>query len=551
MLWLLLCVERGALQGVHAYKPVAWSIVLEAFGRLVFGMALLAVGMGVTGAFLGTPLSLLANALGLWWIGRQRFGRPGVGVGARRLWDLVGGAWTAVLALFLVAVLQNVDVIMVKRQIGGEAAGAYAAAAVAAKAVVWVAIGIGLHLLPEATRAARHGENARPFLARALFVVAAVALPMLIVYAIAPETVLRLAFGEDTVVAADALFVLGLAMTLLAVCYLVVQYLLALGRFAFLPALAVVAGAEIVLLGGLGIESLLTFATIVLAVQATAAVSRCSRSGCWRRSGDPRPRRDRDRGLADRGAGARLAACASRASGAVVEIGSFRGRSTVVLARAAGSVVAIDPHGGGDRGPQEITPDAALGDADYEAFVANLAAAGVADRVRHVRKPSAEAHADVTGQIALLFVDGAHRFGPARDDVAHWGARVAPGGTMLVHDAFSSIGVTLALFTVCAGSRTWRYVGRTRSLAEYERRVSRGELSGARRRRAASRRGAAVVRSQRGDQGARAGRAAAVGGAARARPGRAMALLSARISSVIPATATQWTAIRSIAYSGL
>ncbi len=82
--------------------------------------------------------------------------------------------------------------------------------------------------------------------------VAAIALPMLLVYAIAPETVLRLAFGEDTVVAADALFVLGLAMTLLAVCYLAVQYLLALGRLGFLPALAVVAGAEIVLLGRAG-----------------------------------------------------------------------------------------------------------------------------------------------------------------------------------------------------------------------------------------------------------------------------------------------------------
>jgi predicted O-methyltransferase YrrM len=170
----------------------------------------------------------------------------------------------------------------------------------------------------------------------------------------------------------------------------------------------------------------------------------------------------------------RLAACASRASGTVVEIGSFRGRSTVVLARAAESVVAIDPHAGGDRGPQEIAPDAAVGEADYEAFHANLAAAGVADRVRHIRKPSADAHADVTGQIAMLFVDGAHRFGPARDDIAHWGARVAPGGTMLVHDAFSSVGVTAALFTVCSGSRTWRYVGRTGSLAEYERRLSRG-----------------------------------------------------------------------------
>ncbi len=32
VLWLLLSVERGALQGAHLYKPVAWSIVLEAAG---------------------------------------------------------------------------------------------------------------------------------------------------------------------------------------------------------------------------------------------------------------------------------------------------------------------------------------------------------------------------------------------------------------------------------------------------------------------------------------------------------------------------------------
>src|SRR4029453_1146880 len=196
----LLSVERGALQGAHLYKPVAWSIVLEAFGRLVFGLALVALGMGVTGAYFGTPLSLAATALGLWWISRKRLGTPVRGAEARRLRDLVGRAGPAVLARFLVALLQNVDVILVKRQIGGDAAGAYAAAAVAAKAVVWVAIGIGLYLLPEATRAARPRPRPRPGLGRALGVVAAVAVPMLIVYGLFPETVLRLAFGPETVV---------------------------------------------------------------------------------------------------------------------------------------------------------------------------------------------------------------------------------------------------------------------------------------------------------------------------------------------------------------
>src|SRR3954447_3509601 len=48
VLWLWLSLERGALQGVHAYKPVAWSLVFEALGRLTFGVVLAVAGMGVT-----------------------------------------------------------------------------------------------------------------------------------------------------------------------------------------------------------------------------------------------------------------------------------------------------------------------------------------------------------------------------------------------------------------------------------------------------------------------------------------------------------------------
>jgi len=158
--------------------------------------------------------------------------------------------------------------------------------------------------------------------------------------------------------------------------------------------------------------------------------------------------------------------------GRVVEIGSFRGRSMVVLARAAGAdveLVAIDPHAGNDRGPQEIAGFAAEAGADLDAFRANLERTGVAGRVRHVRAFSDAAHGDVADPIDLLYIDGAHRFGPARTDIRDWGARVHPGGTMLIHDSFSSVGVTLAILAQLAGSGRWRYVGRSGSLAEYRR----------------------------------------------------------------------------------
>jgi predicted O-methyltransferase YrrM len=156
----------------------------------------------------------------------------------------------------------------------------------------------------------------------------------------------------------------------------------------------------------------------------------------------------------------------------IVEIGSYQGRSTIVLARAAPDgveLVAIDPHAGNDRGPQQIHGSEEEGEADHRAFLANIERAGVGNSVRHVRQPSQAALGAVPGPVDVLYVDGAHRFRPASEDIACWGARVRPGGVLLVHDSFSSIGVTLALLRLLAFGSAFRYVGRTRSLAEYRR----------------------------------------------------------------------------------
>lgn len=173
---------------------------------------------------------------------------------------------------------------------------------------------------------------------------------------------------------------------------------------------------------------------------------------------------------ADQAARLFAAAAAVQPGQQIVEIGSFRGRSTIVLAGAAPDgvvVVAIDPHAGNDRGPQEITGFESQAAGDHEVFNANLATAGVAHRVRHVREFSDRAHDVVAGPIAVLFIDGAHRYAPARTDIRSWGGRVEPGGTLLIHDSFSSVGVTLAIGRELTFGSRFRYVGRSRSLAEY------------------------------------------------------------------------------------
>jgi predicted O-methyltransferase YrrM len=156
----------------------------------------------------------------------------------------------------------------------------------------------------------------------------------------------------------------------------------------------------------------------------------------------------------------------------VVEIGSYHGRSTIVLASAlpdGGSLIAIDSHDGDNRGPRQVHGVWEEGQADLEVFRNNLRKSQVEDRVKHLRSRSDEALGMLDGGVDLLYIDGAHQFGAARRDIRSYGARVRDGGAMLVHDGFSSVGVTLALFSELAFSTRWRYSGRTGSLVEYRR----------------------------------------------------------------------------------
>jgi O-antigen/teichoic acid export membrane protein len=254
MLWALLGVERGALQGFGRYRTVGFSIVAEAASRLVFALALVGLGLDVTGAFLGSALSLVAVggvlAVPLHGLLPPRHGTAGLA----RLGDLLADARAPVIALTLLFVLQEVHVIIVKHQATGDAAGSYAVGAVAAKAIVWVAVGLGLYLLPETARRAKAGVDARPILLRTLGLIALCAVPIMLIFGFGAEQLLEAVFGEDLTEAAGALPWLGLAMALLACSYLAVQYLLGIGRWRFIWVLALACAVEIGVLAGIGAD---------------------------------------------------------------------------------------------------------------------------------------------------------------------------------------------------------------------------------------------------------------------------------------------------------
>jgi O-antigen/teichoic acid export membrane protein len=277
-MWLELSILRGALQGVGDYRSVGLSLMGEQGTRLIVGTALVLAGLGVTGAYLGTPVSFV----GMGWYCVMQLRRyvqateppctheahPGATMG---LGTHVRRAWAPIAGLIVLAVLQNIDIIAAKHRFTGNLASSYAATAVAAKVLVWVAIGAGLYVVPEVSRRRAAGEDTRPVLGRALGIILVCSIPVLLIFAFGAKPLLRLAFGADRTLAADSLLILGIAFTVLACTYLAVQYMLAQRRTGFLFFLGLVAIAEPVLLLRAP-HNPAGFAAVVLAVQAVGAV---------------------------------------------------------------------------------------------------------------------------------------------------------------------------------------------------------------------------------------------------------------------------------------
>ncbi len=149
------------------------------------------------------------------------------------------------------------------------------------------------------------------------------------------------------------------------------------------------------------------------------------------------------------------------AGAAILEIGSHQGRSTVVLGTAAkrngSTVIAVDPF---------VSGSMFGGAATRTRFEKNLSEAGVSDVVELIAQPSTAIRPGWSTPLAMLYIDGKHDYWTVRDDL-RWVRHLPPGTPVLVHDSFSSIGVTLGLLVHVLPGHELAYQGRTGSMARF------------------------------------------------------------------------------------
>ncbi|MEV7520645.1 class I SAM-dependent methyltransferase [Streptomyces sp. NPDC091371] len=131
----------------------------------------------------------------------------------------------------------------------------------------------------------------------------------------------------------------------------------------------------------------------------------------------------------------------------LLEVGTYCGRSTILLADAAReagvAAITVDHHRGSEEqqpgweyhDPSVVDPEIGLMDT-LPTFRRTLHKAGLEEHVIAIVGRSPQVAAAWGGPLGLVFIDGGHTDEHATGDYEGWAPHVAMGGTLVIHDVF-------------------------------------------------------------------------------------------------------------------
>ena len=163
--------------------------------------------------------------------------------------------------------------------------------------------------------------------------------------------------------------------------------------------------------------------------------------------------------------GKRLEGLARQAGpGPIVEIGSWKGKSTIYLAKGSlrgkkVTVYAIDPHTGSAEHKKQYGKVWT-----FTEFKNNISRAKVGSVVKPVLLFSTEATKKIKANPSLVFIDGAHDYKSVKQDFNAWFPRLVDGGYIAFHDTILWDGPRDLTKEKIIGSRNFRNVGFVDSL---------------------------------------------------------------------------------------
>lgn len=237
-------VDRGILQGQMRFGRLSASYQAEMWVRLVFGLLLVNLGWSVNGAVLAITLSFIAT----WIVAQPKLGE----LSAEPITDsqrklIMAFAWPVVVVQISQILINNSDIVIVKRFFEPVDAGEYAALALIGRVVFFATWSVVTTLFPIVAKRHAAGEAHRNLLWGGLGIVTAISTVIVAMTVLIPEFIVMTLFGEAYLGIAPVLWQYAIATMLYAMANVIVNYRLSADK-NFGTYLATAAGALQVIL---------------------------------------------------------------------------------------------------------------------------------------------------------------------------------------------------------------------------------------------------------------------------------------------------------------
>lgn len=238
-------IPRGVLQGLQKFGQLGLNISLESLIRLLLGVLLVSLGLGVNGAILAYGLGYLAAILLALMPLRFLLHLRNETIDISSIYKFSLPTLTMSICL---AVMTNVDLIFVKHFFTSEEAGIYTVVSVLGKVIFFVSGAFTIPMFPLVSELHTRGENTLLILKKSLFYVISFSGLVIAAYWLFPSFIVHTLYGRAYSLAIPLLGAMGIAMGLIALVMVYTTYLLALKDTRFVKVLLGCTFLQIILL---------------------------------------------------------------------------------------------------------------------------------------------------------------------------------------------------------------------------------------------------------------------------------------------------------------
>ncbi len=216
-------VGSGPIQGLQRFHILAFQSLGNYMLKLVIGIGLVLLGFGVAGALGGVVLGIAFALVLTFYPIRHYLSKPGTPVESKEIWVYLAPVTIGVLCFTLIT---QVDVVIAGAFFPKDVAGVYDTMSMLGKIIMFLPYAISAVMFPKISQAYSQKGDTTTILKRSIWLTAALAGMVSVVYIVAPNFVITTLWGASSayVQGASLLPILGIAMFFIAIGNLFLMY---------------------------------------------------------------------------------------------------------------------------------------------------------------------------------------------------------------------------------------------------------------------------------------------------------------------------------------